>query len=221
MRTVAQACWALFVAGLAAGCSTPKVEPLYPGVARPDAELALLSVPYEISVLDIDGARVPSPPHFSQASERKFSLLPGHHEVTGRFYSPWENDDERRKGFVDRSNPVTMSFEAQAGRHYEAAFDTSGARGVGKDQVALFVREKDSSRKVSTEKPAPVEALWQSSPKPEAPERAAPASPAVKTDGEKAAQKPPQITPLDNLKQWWFYATEDEKKAFRAWMDKP
>ena len=49
---------------------------------------------------------------------------------------------------------------------------------------------------------------------------AAPAPPAAQAVA--AQPKPgdmPTITPLDNLKQWWFYASPQERAQFRAWID--
>jgi uncharacterized protein YccT (UPF0319 family) len=214
MTKATRIAFALLCAGLC-GCATTAVRRGYEGPARAATEVAVLIVPYQLDVLALDDNPGFSAPLISTARETQLELLPGAHALSVRFYSPSEETDRTGPTSLYRAAPVLVRFHAEGGRRYVLKYTyNTGSR----SEPALRVWIEDDAGSAPAAPPEPA-ALQAEQPAAETgPDAAAadakPAAPA------KPSPPPPSITPLDNLKQWWYYASEEERDAFRAWMDR-
>lgn len=180
---------ALLCAGLC-GCASTATLRGYDGPARPPAELAVLAVPYQLDVLSLDDRPGLSTPLFSTARETQIELLPGSHTLLLRFYSPSDEIERSGSASLFRSDPATLRFQVAAGRLYRLKYTyrTGSAR---EPNLQVWI-EDDAGAALPQEQPPVSHAV---SAPPSAPE-----------------------TPLDQLKRWWAAAGEDDRAAFRGWI---
>jgi hypothetical protein len=217
MKTIPMILMMAAAALLAAGCATKSQGVrMYPGAARPVGEVAQLVVASEFNVKSVDGARA-GEGFFASASETVYEVLPGRREVVARFYSPFEGGISSGGGMSydkpDRSGFQTLRFDAAPGRRYAIKRKTENR------DIVLFLEElgpAETLTQVVAMKPAEKETIVIKKPETTAPK--------VETTTSAAPAKPeqveaPQITPLDNLKQWWFYASTEQRALFRKWID--
>lgn len=198
---------------LATGCATSPGLRFYPGEARPAESVAQIDVAPEFEVKTVDGQKT-GDGFFGKASGTVLEVLPGHHELVARFYSPFENGTTGVNSSFDkpdRSNYQTLSLDAVAGRRY--ALQRSTVQG----QVVLSLAESGQTANLDARPVTPTRiASKPAEPTPAAIESVPAVAAAAPT---KPTVEAPKITPLDNLKQWWYYASPAERAQFRQWME--
>jgi uncharacterized protein YccT (UPF0319 family) len=193
----------------AGGCATaPKGVRMYPGDSQPADKVAQLAAAVDYDVKTIDGAST-GRGMFSSGGAVVYELLPGPHEVVVRFYSPLEGGNSFDR--PDRSDFQTLRFDAAVGRRYVLNRKT-----VGRD-IVLSISEAGAVEAMATVV-APVKKPVAMTPPAKAPETVA-AKPETPSHEKAESVEAPKITPLDNLKQWWFYASPDQRAIFRKWID--
>lgn len=202
---------------LATGCATTKGLRLYPGDARPVDSIAQIIVSAEFDVKTIDGTKT-SAGMFATARESVFEILPGRHEIVARFYSPFENGSPSSATTYDkpdRSEYQTLILEAAPGRRYSIQRRTEDRN------IILFMNGSGAAQPLAIAAVPAKPATMQQDETPAPAKIAAPAAqiPAAAEPAKKETVEPPRITPLDNLKQWWFYASPQERAQFRDWMN--
>jgi hypothetical protein len=126
----------LAVASFLSACATTRKQ-LYPGDVRPAGETALLRSISSLQVMEMDGRTVDeSSVHFTPSSI-EYEILPGTHSLVVRYSVMYDLDESDHAPF--RSDPVTLTFLAEAGHTYDLRFRTSNERVVGMVDVDMDV----------------------------------------------------------------------------------
>ena len=226
---------AVVLSVLCAGCaSVVRTEQWYQGDPLPADEVSMLSIPYEVDLIAIDGQRVPLQKRFKAEKELLMELLPGSHEVTVRYYMP--NDMDVVGTYwepPDRTNPTDISYNAVAGQSYKVGFNIDQEN----KKIDLFIEDADSGKLVA----APEKEKTSKPKRPERPEKPAKVESAVEEEEvvaviEEEVNVEPEVVAieeldepeedvsmlsvdsLERLKYWWLQAGESDRKEFRKWI---
>jgi uncharacterized protein YccT (UPF0319 family) len=195
---------AMAMCGLLAGCAFGPIR-----VADPAAgPTAVLTVPYSVSLLTIDGANAPARLGRPGARSRDFILSAGAHEIVVQFSVIW-NDPARDDHTPVRSAPATLSFTAATDTRYRIEHriwrTLDDARAVAADPGWRIAGDNGIAVSVAPAKPA---ATLPSAPVPAMhPATNAPAKPMPQT-----APAPPAS--VQQMNEWWQRATPQEREAF-------
>ena len=195
MRIVAPGSTALACA-LLAGCAFGPVR-----VADPAAgPTAVLTVPYSVTLLSVDGKDAPGRFGRPGAKSQDFILPAGAREIDVRFSVIW-SDVAKDDHTPVRSEPATLALKAEPGRWYRIEHDAwrtlDDARAVAGNPGWRIVDEGGPAAPVAAD-PRPV-AIPGPAP------AAAPDAPAADGNSTDAVRK---------MNEWWQKATPQEREAF-------
>ncbi len=207
MKNLAMA--AVAACSLLAGCAFGPIH-----VADPAAgPTAVLSVPYSVSLLTIDGKNAPARLGRPGATSQDFIVPAGAREISVEFSVIW-NDLAKDDHTPVRSEPATLSFTAAANARYRIEHriwrTLDDARAVAADPGWRIV---DGGGIAAT---APAVATPPAKPAPAPLSAPVPATmPAVGA----AAKAPPHdasASPaaVQQMNEWWQKATPEERDAF-------
>ena len=89
----------------------------------PRSDRAILRVPYQIGVREVDGRVFKTESTFKPVRELQLELVPGTHNLLLQFYDPFGEDAGLSPAHL-RSENMLVAFDAEAGRVYQARFKT-------------------------------------------------------------------------------------------------
>jgi uncharacterized protein YccT (UPF0319 family) len=198
---------------VSAGCATVKPRQMYEGPPRAEDRIARLLVPEVVQVLSVDGKDLDVRAFKLFGHRQELHLLPGRHRLTARYSVVLDLESEEHELFY--AAPVTLEFDAEAGRVYRVAHRTGRLRMEGEERmmdVELWVEA------AAAKNPEPLSRAVEPA---DAPVVAAPTQAA--TTGTGAARPArtgdvPDVRALDLLKVWWQRASQEERRAFLEWV---
>lgn len=199
------AAWGLAAAlAVLTGCAASGPLKTYEGPARAATETAIVTAPEQIEVMSIDG-REP-PPNFLR-SQTQLALLPGEHVLSLRYVELFQLTADDHD--VVRSRQAALRFSARAGGRYRlelppGKMNHEAAQEFAKAPSFKLVSAQDDVVTEST----PIKSYAEAS--------------LIDTIGkafESQGEPERPVTNLDLLKDVWGRSSEDEKKAFRSWLD--
>lgn len=214
--------WSAFLLGLA-GCATgPRTVSLTGEDHLPAGQTARLEVPYTLDILSVDGDDFAPGMTLKVHRGHRLVLAPGPHTITVRYRDFFEtNTDDMVRV---EGQPRRMSFELRKGRVYtirHPSFDDPEEARSALNNMPLRIEEQRTGR---------IESKTETVPNPrarfalvgEAPKNSAAALPMTDEDMKPAAPAETEsegISSIDLLKFWWNKATEEERSAFRKWIE--
>lgn len=95
-------------------CRTPSDQQLYPGPARPNSALGVVSVSHALDVVRVDDQEFFS--LFQPDEVKELRLLPGMHRITVQFSGAYGTPDEDEE--IVRAAEQVIELELAAGKHY-------------------------------------------------------------------------------------------------------
>jgi len=190
------------------GCQNKKNIQVYdPAETRLD-EVATVRVPPDIALVSVDDREVSDGFDSFIGGEKVVQLAPGEHVMVVRYSELWDFNDENYEKF--RSEKVSLNFNVEAGGVYFVAHpELSNIK-----EAAKFEKNPD---------------IWIE--QDDVPSGASTTTHNKRTDAEQAdtdtvvknvSDKTDEGTPEkdDSLKKDWDSMTDQEKEAFRKWLEK-
>lgn len=123
MRANLRAAAACVILGLGitlGACAAPGPLQLYPGDPRPMAQIASVTLPEQLEIVSVNGARVSGGSGPLRRGELTLHLAPGAHELLVFYRETWSVGDNDE---ILRSDPALFLVEAAAGGSYRIDFD--------------------------------------------------------------------------------------------------
>jgi len=204
------------------GCASSGSYKMYAGPERPAEKTAVMSLPYVLEVMALDGGKAEIPPAVMRSNaEYELAILPGHHELAVRYSDPfvnYEETDNSDRGYrIDKTAPFFLTVEAVAGHHYRIEYKTKKQDpSLKRNEVKVWVVDQGT---VSGE----VKGARMESPETESAQVMVVdtrGDKMVNPSGEKGSERKPlpSINAADQLKFWWYRANADERQDFLYWM---
>jgi uncharacterized protein YccT (UPF0319 family) len=175
-------------------------------VADTGADEGVLLIPDSIEVLKVNGKKPGLGENLSLSRKRSMVFGPGPHTLVVRYCTIYDVGEDFE---YHRSAPVTLTFEARRGSRHEILHEKPAEKLSPKDypkDVRIWIETREPGQ-AAPGQPAP------------APPAAAPVPAASRAPVASPGREVPQVRPLDMLKVWWSQAGEEERAAFRRWIE--
>lgn len=210
----------LFISVLMSACSSNKPVKTYSGEVLPEASVAVLTAPENITVLSVNGQAVTQ--YLLSNLEVRYALKEGKNLVVFQYESIWGKAvrDAETGSRVDvvKSKPLEVLINAKPGAQYTFSFMPAGnlkeAQELAEGFVAQIVDARNnlvtesvavgSYQKVEDERLKQEKALLMEKAK---------ATAALAEEGNTDA-----VSVTDKLKALWSQASAEQKKAFMVWV---
>ena len=206
----------LLVAGLW-GCAPMRPVQLFDGPARGTDQVAVLYVPAEIDLLEIDGISVENYQQLLAFGRLEYRLLPGNHTLSVRYNKRWENEFGKKPVLL--SQPATLALEAEAGDVFELVPEQPANFKQAKEYASNFTV---TVRKYLVDQPQFPSARVQKDSQDAQTEVFQSSATRARGDIEEAAQagsKGAKLSALELLKFWWLQADRTEQQNFIDWVN--
>jgi len=173
------------------------------GAVKDKNQLAIIYVPPELEVEDVDGVAKNTP--FIESGYNEIHLLPGQHDVTVSYERFW---GDAASGNMVSSKPVTLSLQVEAGLEYVIKIKTPQDQWQAEQLATNFKPwiESKSGQKLAIKRKkykvsqTPVEAK------------------STTGTGLSAEEIVARQNPLEKLKFWWKLAEKKDRQAFQSWV---
>jgi hypothetical protein len=197
-------------------CTTPSSQQLYPGPARPNSELGLVTVSRALDVTRVDDQEFFS--FFQPDGVKELKLLPGMHRITVQFSGAYGTPGEDEE--IVRSAEQVIALELAAGEHYrvETSEPTglSAARAYARKGPALWLVEQSSKQRIEL-RPDDAGVFWSETQLARARARAAQGDASVVAStgaAPVAGSAPEKSLVLEELERWWGRADQSDRDRF-------
>lgn len=199
---------------LLSACAPTGPVKFYNGPEKPERDIARVKVPGPITTLAIDDREISAPSQ--EAGFYELHLSPGRHTLTVKYELYWGSANS---GMIVRSDPTDIQAEFAAGRVYEVRYtepdDEDEAFSLANDFQATLV-ETDSGTRIAATASEEYPAGYTNA---EPVVRDAPTPTPAPADGSlPSADQAANEDAVKRLKFWWLMADENEREAFRQWM---
>jgi len=169
---------------------------MYEGPARAAEEITVITVPYVLDLISVDGSQASVPAH---GATYDIEILPGAHEVSVRYYDP-HAEEVPGTDDVYRTEPFILVFNTDAGARYVMRYETAMQNpDLSSTGLKVWVEDAATGERRGEERTPGVTS---------------------KTDTVHVAEAELDASAAsaeDQLKSWWKRATADERERFLDW----
>lgn len=198
-------------------CSSNKLVKTYEGEPLPDASVAVLTAPENITLLSVNGKAVTQ--YLLSNLEVNYALQEGENLVVFQYESIWgkarRDEETGSRADVVQSEPLEVLINAKAGKRYSFSFMPAGNVREAKVLAASFMAQIIDENKDLVAESVALGAYAKAKDQRVAKEKALLAD---KVDSEKRAADSSGLSVSEKLKALWSQANAEEKKAFMVWV---